>query len=297
MSSIAIVIGLVVFLSSLFSLARKRKKEEQRRGEEQKDIGMQSSIPAGERSHGLLMDVAKSTVVSVLASVISSHPVLKDLLPPTPSGEHEKAPEKPLNFARERDQVERQRAQEEEDLRRAREERERIARQRTQEEEDLRRAKEERERIARQRAQEEEDLRRTKEERERLNRQRQQRRQSAGGLNGVWRVRWEVGFPAHAYEGVLQMRGYSGVLRVSYFDPLVGQIVTLDETMMLRPSAQGMVLYGQNPRFAGTQTVHPVYAPDNLIVHQHVDGGVTIDMCDNAWICAPVQVEALDDSP
>lgn len=89
-------------------------------------------------------------------------------------------------------------------------------------------------------------------------------------IYGNWQLRYSV--DGIVYQSVLVMKGYSGAMRTRYFDPSINKSQVIDQTISLKSSAQGLVLLGYNPVYAGTSTRHPTYAADNFLFSIEPDG-------------------------
>ncbi|OBQ16677.1 MAG: hypothetical protein AN488_19700 [Anabaena sp. WA113] len=110
-------------------------------------------------------------------------------------------------------------------------------------------------------------------------------------LYGSWKLTWSDN--GNVYKGYLIMKGYYGVLRVSFFDPQTRKKATIDETMKLMSSSQGLVLLGYNPVYAGTSISYPTYAADNFVFAVQPDGSLVAATCDDQERCSSVDVEAV----
>jgi hypothetical protein len=114
-------------------------------------------------------------------------------------------------------------------------------------------------------------------------------------IYGNWSLRFSV--DGLVYESVLVMRGYSGVMRTSYFDPKIGSKQIVDQEMRLKSSSQGLVLLGYNPVYAGTSRRHPTYAADNFLFSIDPDGSLRAFTCDDRKQCSAVDVETIASQP
>jgi hypothetical protein len=108
-------------------------------------------------------------------------------------------------------------------------------------------------------------------------------------IYGHWRLTFSMNGIVN--KGYLIMKGYYGVMRVSYFDPSVRKKVSIDEKMRLMSSSQGLVLVGYNPVYAGTSISHPNYAADNFLFSIQPDGSLVAVTCDDREQCSSVDVE------
>jgi hypothetical protein len=113
--------------------------------------------------------------------------------------------------------------------------------------------------------------------------------EASSPLYGSWKLTFSVN--GIVYKGYLIMRGYYGDLRVSYFDPNTRNKATIDQTMKLMSSSQGLVLLGYNPVYAGTSISHPIYAADNFVFSLQPDGSLVAFTCDDEKRCSSVDVE------
>ena len=110
-------------------------------------------------------------------------------------------------------------------------------------------------------------------------------------LYGSWRLTFSVN--GTVYKGYLIMKGYYGVLRVSFFDSNVGKKTTIDEGIKLMSSSRGLVLLGSNPVYAGTSIPHSTYSADNFLFSVEPDGSLVAFTCDYAKRCSSVDLEAV----
>lgn len=108
-------------------------------------------------------------------------------------------------------------------------------------------------------------------------------------IYGNWTLRYSV--DGIIYQSVLVMDGHSGIMRTQFFSLNTGETEIVDQTMKLRSSAQGLVLLGYNPVYAGTNTPHPTYSPDNFLFQMQPDGTTVVFTCDDAGRCSPVEIE------
>lgn len=107
------------------------------------------------------------------------------------------------------------------------------------------------------------------------------------GVTGTVQFHWHIG--PQTYEAALSTSGTSGLLRVSFYDPTIGQNVSVDQDVSLAQRADGAFWIGANPRYAGTTILHQSYAPDILRLVQTTTGWQVVDVCDAAGWCAPIK--------
>ncbi|RCJ32603.1 hypothetical protein A6769_27400 [Nostoc punctiforme NIES-2108] len=60
--------------------------------------------------------------------------------------------------------------------------------------------------------------------------------------------------------------------------------------MKLGSSAKGLILYGYNPVYPGTQTIYSSYSPDNFLFGINPDGSLNLVTYDDADRCSEVEV-------
>ncbi|BAY37901.1 RDD domain-containing protein [Nostoc sp. NIES-2111] len=108
---------------------------------------------------------------------------------------------------------------------------------------------------------------------------------------GTWKLQYSVS--GIVYESILTMRGRYGSMRTKYFQPDVRRTVAVDQTMSLKSSANGLILLGSNPVYAGTSTRHPTYSADNFLFQIRPDGTSVAFTCDYNLQCSPVDIEVV----
>ncbi len=106
--------------------------------------------------------------------------------------------------------------------------------------------------------------------------------------DGTLKLRYSSGAVVH--EGTLTMNGDSGKLLTSFFDINSNQTATVEQTIKLENTSRGLVLWGYNPVYPGTQIPFPNYAPDNFLLGVNPDGSINLRTCDDADNCSDVEV-------
>jgi hypothetical protein len=112
----------------------------------------------------------------------------------------------------------------------------------------------------------------------------------ASPLYGCWQLTFSVSGIVH--ESVLVMNGYSGNMRTQYFNPGTRSSDAVDQTMKLSSSAQGVLILGHKPVYAGTRRRHPTYSADNFLFQVRPNGTLIAVTCDRKKRCSPVDVMA-----
>ncbi|MBD2775268.1 hypothetical protein [Iningainema tapete] len=110
-------------------------------------------------------------------------------------------------------------------------------------------------------------------------------------VNGSWKLTYSV--DGIVYQSVLLMNGYTGAMRIRYFDPNLRKTQAVDQSLRLKSSPQGLVLLGYNPVYAGTSRRHPTYSADNFLFSIRPDGSPAVFVCDYARRCSAVDVETI----
>ncbi|MFN6526198.1 hypothetical protein [Nostoc sp. ChiSLP03a] len=85
----------------------------------------------------------------------------------------------------------------------------------------------------------------------------------ASPIEGTWELTYSAGGIVH--KSILRMDGYSGTMRTRYYNILLEKTEAVDQTMYLRPFAEGLLIVGYNPVYAGTSIKHPTYRADNFL--------------------------------
>lgn len=111
-------------------------------------------------------------------------------------------------------------------------------------------------------------------------------------MRGRWKLRFSTVGIVH--ESTLVMNGYSGWMKTRYFSPATKRTETVEQVMMIRPSAQGLLIVGYNPVYAGTNIRHPSYLPDALLFQINPDGTEILMTCDTTGRgqCSAVEIES-----
>jgi hypothetical protein len=108
-------------------------------------------------------------------------------------------------------------------------------------------------------------------------------------IYGTWKLEYSVN--GIVYESILTMRGRYGSMRTRYYDQRVRRTIAVDQRMTLKSSANGLILLGSNPVYAGTSIRHPTYSADNFLYQVRPDGTTVAFTCDYNLQCSPVNVE------
>lgn len=114
---------------------------------------------------------------------------------------------------------------------------------------------------------------------------------SNGSLDGIWKLQYSIHGIVH--QSGLEMRGNDGKMLTRFFNVNTNQSEMVEQTIELKPSPQGIVLFGSNPVYPGTQTAYPSYSPDNFLFQINPDGSRIFYTCDDAGNCSPVEIEYL----
>jgi hypothetical protein len=109
-------------------------------------------------------------------------------------------------------------------------------------------------------------------------------------LYGCWSLTFSI-FGV-VYESLLQMNGYSGVMITAFFNSNTNRTEYVQQTMKLQDSAHGLMIFGSNPVYAGTNIRHPIYSPDNFLFQVRPNGEYRFVTCDNEGRCSPVEMGA-----
>jgi hypothetical protein len=112
---------------------------------------------------------------------------------------------------------------------------------------------------------------------------------SNGSLDGIWKIQYSIN--GIVYQSELEMRGNDGTMLTHFFDVNTNQSKIVEQTIELKPSAQGIVLLGSHPVYPNTETSYPNYSPDNFLFKINPDGSKIFYTCDNAGMCSPVEME------
>lgn len=106
---------------------------------------------------------------------------------------------------------------------------------------------------------------------------------------GDYKLGWTFGGERH--EGLLQMKGRIGKMRIQYFDEANNKTDTVDQTMVLASCTKGLIMLGFNPVIADTNQTHPTYVADNLIYRREINGDESIENQDDSGVTVPVEIE------
>jgi hypothetical protein len=111
------------------------------------------------------------------------------------------------------------------------------------------------------------------------------------GIHGRMQLTWNI--EGYGYSAFMETAGQVGVVRVTYLDE-TGQEVQVDQDLVLYQDANLRAYQGMDPRYAGTGTPHPSYAPDIFRLVELQSGRWSItEVCDTRYACAPVSMEVL----
>lgn len=111
---------------------------------------------------------------------------------------------------------------------------------------------------------------------------------SSGQLQGTLNLRYSIA--GIVYESTLTMDGDSGKMLTIYFNPNSNSTEIVEQTMKVKPSAQGLILLGYNPVYPGTQIQYPNYSADNFLFRVNPNGSQEFMTCDDTGRCSPVEV-------
>ena len=115
--------------------------------------------------------------------------------------------------------------------------------------------------------------------------------QEFGGINGRYTVTWTMNGMPH--QGWIQTTGPRGTIRVHYANLRTGIEEGVDQDVVLQRAQDGTYFYqAMNPRFAGTSTPHPSYAPDAFRLAPGEGGWTITHACDDSG-CAEVTTQPL----
>jgi hypothetical protein len=114
--------------------------------------------------------------------------------------------------------------------------------------------------------------------------------QQTGGVYGVVKLTW-IDNPQIAFA---IMNGSYGILITAYQTPN-GTIETIEQNISLTSNQDGNFLIGSNPRFTGTNTPHPAYAPDIFrLQYNQYTGLYFIDaVCDLRYYCSRIMTQSI----
>lgn len=106
-------------------------------------------------------------------------------------------------------------------------------------------------------------------------------------IDGIYRLGWTAS--GYRYEGLLQMEGSIGQMRITYFNPETNSSDFVDQYMVLANCSQGLVMMGLNPTDPETNEQHSSYVADNLLFRREPSGELIIANCDGQGECWPVE--------
>lgn len=106
---------------------------------------------------------------------------------------------------------------------------------------------------------------------------------------------YQVGWTARGdrYEGILQMNGDTGQMRVRFFNEGINSEDWVDQTMILANCPQGLILLGFNPRIPDTNDQHSSYSADNILMRRETNGAVTLIVVDDQGVTAPLEIQQI----
>jgi hypothetical protein len=106
---------------------------------------------------------------------------------------------------------------------------------------------------------------------------------------------YQVGWTARGdrYEGVLQMNGDVGQMRIKFFNSETNSEDLVDQSMMLATCPQGLILLGFNPRVPNTTNQHPSYISDNIIIRRETNGTTTLVIVDDQGVISPMEIQEI----
>lgn len=113
--------------------------------------------------------------------------------------------------------------------------------------------------------------------------------QNSKGLFGVIRLKW-VDLPEVA---IVLMNGSYGIMRATY--PVQANVEIVDQDLSIKEYQGNIYIVSSNPRYAGTTTSNPSYAPDIFLVQQNPSSGLyqIAATCDAKYVCSRIITEAI----
>jgi len=108
-------------------------------------------------------------------------------------------------------------------------------------------------------------------------------------IDGTYAIGWTIA--RHRHEGVLQMQGGSGIMRIKFFNANINSEDVVDQDMVLANCPQGLILLGFNPTSPDTKEAHSSYVADNLIIRIETDGSLVIMVVDDQGATASAEIE------
>lgn len=110
-------------------------------------------------------------------------------------------------------------------------------------------------------------------------------------ISGTYQVGWTA--KGDRYEGILQMNGDVGEMRLKFFNSVVNSEDSVAQDMVLASCPQGLILLGVNPRVPNTSKQHPTYVADNIIIRRETNGVITLVMIDDRGVVAPLEIQEI----
>jgi len=105
---------------------------------------------------------------------------------------------------------------------------------------------------------------------------------------GNYKIGWTTASIRH--EGILNMNGRVGKMRIQFFDQAANSTSAVDQIMVLASCTKGLVLLGFNPVVAGTNEKAANYITDNLIFRRETSGEFTLLNCYQGG-CSPIEMQ------
>ncbi len=110
-------------------------------------------------------------------------------------------------------------------------------------------------------------------------------------VNGTYQIGWTAS--GGRYEGILQMKGETGAMRVQYFNTATNAKDMVDETIVLASCPQGLLFVGLNPVTSNTNNPHPTYSADNILVRRETNGATTLVLIDDQGVVSPIEIKQI----
>ena len=101
-------------------------------------------------------------------------------------------------------------------------------------------------------------------------------------------VKYSNGLTIH--QGIMALNGCHGILTIGYFSDRLKKIVDVEQKIIVKGSANEIILQGYTPVLSGTSTPIPTYAPDNFLFNVDHAGVWTGNICDDKKQCSPVEI-------
>lgn len=108
-------------------------------------------------------------------------------------------------------------------------------------------------------------------------------------LDGNWRLQWRVSGINH--QARLSMNGNYGRMIVTARMPN-GRVITAEQRMTLRPTANGFILRGSRPTIPGTNRLVPNYNPDVFRIQVVGRNQLRVTNCSSGF-CVPVNMRKI----